>query len=323
MAKSLLKQQLKGLDLTKPPQGMSREKRRAMERDMEKNAKIISKLTPAQTKLIDMLASQKAEDLVHEMNILIDRSISALLINKFPEKTWDDIVQIQDELANLMEEDTKKWRKLGGVNMANKRIGEMANQVRQKSLELIGQGIKQKESIEILVTQFPELSKSMITNAYKKTVKEFNDKKEELETKDILKELFPDAAEEDLNEVCNIVTESKSEIPLEKYHNGEVGNMVENECIAEVVKENKEEVKLNNKLKVIKRVVEIEGEFGVYSVENGQVKNEGMIFESIDHMRKESGQLIEGLTKEIQDLQDKLKSAKLHKEELEEVFMMA
>ena len=53
--------------------------------------------------------------------------------------------------------------------MAVKRVNEQEGQVRDRIIELVNEGKKQKEIISILAAEFPTLSKSMITNAYKKT----------------------------------------------------------------------------------------------------------------------------------------------------------
>lgn len=158
---------------------MNRSERRRKDRNFKKNLEAINKLTPQQTKLIDIVSTQRAQLIankkIEEFEQLLDRNMTAA----FVEWDWnkDKILKFQDRMAELLLEDTEKSQILEKENVDMKKVEES---VRKAVEEVLVEGLKKKDAIEKLAFKFPKLSKSMITNAYQ-NVKE--EKKKELEEK--------------------------------------------------------------------------------------------------------------------------------------------
>lgn len=158
---------------------MNRSERRRKDRNFKKNLEAINKLTPQQTKVVDIVATQRAQLIankkIEEFEQLLDRNMTAA----FVEWDWnkDKILKFQDRMAELLLEDTEKSQILEKENVDMKKVEES---VRKAVEEVLVEGLKKKDAIEKLAFKFPKLSKSMITNAYQ-NVKE--EKKKELEEK--------------------------------------------------------------------------------------------------------------------------------------------
>ncbi|MBU3208555.1 hypothetical protein KPL28_02760 [Clostridium algidicarnis] len=247
---------------------MSRAERREYQRKEDKMIKCISTLTPIQTDLIDQLSQVKSDSKLEEINQIMDRSISALLVGLFPEKTWEDITKIEDIFASLVIEDAEKTTNIknkskGDINMTNKKLEKYSEEVATKAIELLEKGLSQKQSIDELITHFPMLSKSMVTNAYKKIKSEWDKehKKEDPE--------MQEAAEK----ILGIISKQDSKKEVAKKTTPEIVKEVKTQAKVEVKKEIKEEVKMN-RLKVLEekvvKTIKIAGENGVYEGETGK-----------------------------------------------------
>lgn len=103
----------------------------------------------------------------------LDRCLTAGLID-YTDYSLDEINDILTGCTNFITEDNSKVRELkriaGGDWM--KAADKYKEQVVERSLELIKNGMKDKEVKDTLVIEFPKLSRAMITNAYKKVKEE-------------------------------------------------------------------------------------------------------------------------------------------------------
>ncbi|MBU3195674.1 hypothetical protein KPL26_03225 [Clostridium algidicarnis] len=247
---------------------MSRTERREYQRKEDKMIKCISTLTPIQTDLIDQLSQVKSDAKLEEINQIMDRSISALLVELFPEKTWEGITEIEDIFASLVIEDAEKTKDIknkskGDINMTNKKLEKYSEEVATKAIELLEKGLNQKQSIDELITHFPMLSKSMVTNAYKK-IKSKWDKEHKKEDPEV-----QEAAEK----ILDIINKQDSKKEVAKKAAPEIVKEVKTQAKVEVKKETKEEVKMNG-LKVLEekvvKTIKIAGENGIYEGETGK-----------------------------------------------------
>lgn len=268
---------------------MNRQQRRKIQREIDQSKKTLDNLSPNQMKVMDHITNAKVEEKISEIQYIMDRCISALLIELFPEKDWDDIEEIETRLTEFIFEDTVKWKKLiegKDFDMSKKYIKEIELKVEIKAKDLIAKEVKQKEAIEILLTQFPELSKAMVTNAYKKVKAEVNKEKDAV--------------------IKNCDDQTKEAL---KYIFKEDGQAVEANKVAanNVTTENKEE-KCMSKLKVKSMVVE--GENGVYKVcENGvELQGEDLIsFSSMDELEKYRKEELEKFENRVSEFREVFK----------------
>jgi len=222
----------------------------------------------------------------------LDRNMTASMILK-TNYSLDAINDIFKYTWELIDEDNKKVEvlKKEGNGDWMKEADKYVELVQERAAELINNKVNQKKSVETLVMEFPKLSKSMITNAYKKA-------KELIEENKILKaeiEEDPEAVklykaiygEDDFNP--SAIKEAAEELKEKKVEVEEV-NKVDKE-----IKEKQPEAKEESKIKVVK--MELIGEFGVYEVEGTKLTIDDVKFDSREHLEDVYKKQIEYLTK--------------------------
>lgn len=222
---------------------------------------------------------EKEHDKQFEMiSKALDRNITAAMIlrtdytleeiNKIFQLAWELIEEDNKKVINLKKEGDGDWMKA-----AEKYVED----IQKRSAELIRQGVKQKNAIEILTNEFPKLSKSMVTNSYKKS------KEIMLESKKLKEEI-----EEDLD-------------ALELYHAIWGKEEIENKEVEEMKKENIEIDKAPEgaNLKILSKslIMDIQGEYGTYHIENSKVQLEETEFNSKEDVEETYRKHIEYLTK--------------------------
>lgn len=205
----------------------------------------------------------------------LDRTFTASLIQEtdFSLEKINEILKIS---CDLLEEDTKKVKELKNEGNGDwmKAADKQVDQVCESALKLINKGKKQKEAIQILAAEFPMLSKSMITNAYKK-VQEKLKEAEDVELEAAATYILGDEEKEDKQKEDNITPEKK-------------------------VSEKKE----NSKLKILKKkvILDVEGEFGTYSLEDEIVTVNNIKFKSPEEVEEVFKKQIEQLKKEKEEI---------------------
>lgn len=222
----------------------------------------------------------------------LDRNMTASMILN-TEYSLDEINNIFKYSWELIDEDNKKVAELKKEGNGDwmKAADKYVELVQERAIELINNKVNQKKSVETLVSEFPKLSKSMITNAYKKA-KELIDESKKLKEE---KEEDPEAirlynaiyGEDDYN--SNEINEVVEEVKNEKVEVEEVENM--NKEINDKQPEAKEE----SKIKVVK--MELVGEFGVYEVEGTKLTVDDVKFNSKEHLEEVYRKQIDYLTK--------------------------
>ncbi|WP_409068875.1 hypothetical protein ACFLKC_14170 [Clostridium caseinilyticum] len=150
---------------------MNRQQRRQKERDLKKDLGTIQELTPQQTKLINIAATEKAKAMtkkyIDNFSEIADRAISAVLIDEG--YTTDEVYKLELKITELMEEDNRKIIELEKENVD---MAKIDNEVKDYIEELLKKGVSKKQAIDDLVFKFPKLSKSMLLNVYTKVKKE-------------------------------------------------------------------------------------------------------------------------------------------------------
>ncbi|HBJ2609698.1 hypothetical protein FDA77_19055 [Clostridium botulinum] len=150
---------------------VNRAERRRQERDLKKDLGTIQQLTPQQTKLINIAATEKAKVMtkkyIDNFSRIADRAIRAALIDEG--YTTDEVYRLEVKITELMEEDNRKIIKLEKENVDMAKIDK---EVRKYIEELLKKGVSKKQVINDLVFTFPKLSKSVLLNIYTEVKKE-------------------------------------------------------------------------------------------------------------------------------------------------------
>lgn len=222
----------------------------------------------------------------------LDRNMTASMILN-TEYSLDEINNIFKYSWELIDEDNKKVAELKKEGNGDwmKAADKYVELVQERAIELINNKVNQKKSVETLVSEFPKLSKSMITNAYKKA-KELIDESKKLKEET---EEDPEAirlynaiyGEDDYN--SKAINEAAEEEENEKVEVEEVENMNKE------INDKQPEVKEESKIKVVK--MELVGEFGVYEVEGTKLTVDDVKFNSKEHLEEVYRKQIDYLTK--------------------------
>ncbi|MGG7057584.1 hypothetical protein ACQPUZ_04730 [Clostridium tertium] len=250
---------------------MNRQERRRTERQAEKDVSVLKKL-PMQdlekvSEIIDKVSTSKANENLE----LVNRSLTAILISKG--WTLKETYELQNTIAEWIEEDNKKIDELGGEI---KDMAKLQNEIKEFIKGLIGQGKGRKEVVEETLFKFPKCSKTMINN-------EFGKLQEELELEDAAAYIL-----EDTKEIKKVVEKEEA-----KKIAKEVAKNLEKE-IEKEVKEEKEMVKekgLEIIEEVVVKTVKAKGINGVYeaktgigvALENGEYK---LAFRNVEELTK-------------------------------------
>jgi hypothetical protein len=259
---------------------LSRSERKRFERHEEKLKNCINSLTPTQLILVEerseMRARELADNKIDEFKDTLDRCMTAQFILSLPDKSWDEIDEFIDGLAVLVQEDVTKILELkkeckGDQDIMNKTMQKCENEVKAKCEELLEKRLNQKKSIDILVSQFPMLSKSMLTNAYKKLKSDWDKQYKEEEVDPDIKEALESISDiidgDDEKSVDKIIKESDEYVKQAEKEEQQPKVVCDgNSCRIEPVEKIKEEkaMKETKGLKVLSMTVK--GENGTYRV---------------------------------------------------------
>lgn len=223
------------------------------------------------------------------INEAMDCCISAALIQWFEELEYNDILEFQDFMLELMKDHVEidKGLKARGIDiMKNKR--ELEPQVRIKATELIKEGKNQKAAIEILASDFPTLSKASLTNAFKKV-------KQEIKAEDVIKENegITEEHKAAYKEIFNEPYEEELKIERERE-------------IADFAKENNSE----RTLKIVRKETVAIGKYGEYTLNLDGVKVGIWNFKNIADINKYEKMEVEKLKKQIAEVEGRAAEAR-------------
>lgn len=163
---------------------MGRTERRSQQRKEKKidskkaeACRWVATLNKEKQKLIELYAHMLADGIIAKTKDDFIEDVSlyfwATMFDVCEDVTMEDAAKIREKFPEIKREDEEKGKKLielygGNVEMVNKKVSEMALVVEARCKELVIEGTKQKEAIEILLVEFNKLSRAMLVNAYKK-----------------------------------------------------------------------------------------------------------------------------------------------------------
>lgn len=238
------------------------------------------------------------------INEAMDCCISAALIQMFEELDYDEILEFQEFMLELIREHVEidKGLKERGIDiMKNKK--DLEPKVRVRVEELVKAGEKQSESIKILAIEFPTLSKASLTNAYKQVKQEIKDAED-------LKETVKKETRKEVNKEVEVklpfTEEEKEKINQDHI---EAYEKIFNEPFEEIserereIKEFVEKHNLKTELKVIKREVLAIGKYGEYIRDLEGVKVADLLFKSIEEVNQYEKIQIDKLRKRIEEIE--------------------
>ena len=165
---------------------MNRAERRKKERQYKKEYSKAEKKKEILYKWLDTLTKDKYELIIGEIkrqsidhgnSVMesVDRCLTALMIEEY-DMELEEVQIFMTKLINNMGEDTEKINNLknmlGGRYM--KTLEDIKNKMIKEAREMMEGGIKDKEIKVKLNESYPQLSKSMITNAVKRIRTDYN-----------------------------------------------------------------------------------------------------------------------------------------------------
>lgn len=292
--------------------GLPRAQRRAKERELKENIKLMKSFNPAQLRLIDAVTSERSklecEQQISRYITIMDTCLSAYMYLKDESITEDEVlkelkiidnlvIEYRDVLNNIYKENR------GNDEMAAKQIEKITKEVRGKCEELVKNGMNQSKALVILETQFPTLSKAMLVNAYKKVKKEMKENitqevmtQEEKEVIEAAEYIFPEIKEEK-----TVVKDDKQKIQKELTEEFKK----ESDVITPI--EEEKPVQVKSKLRRIEIREVFQGEFGEYvkTLEGVTVANK--LYKDIESVDKESNDIIEKNTALIESYKASIK----------------
>lgn len=284
--------------------GLPRAQRRAKERELKENIKLMKSFNPAQLRLIDAVTSERSklecEQQIARYITIMDTCITAYMYLKNEKMTEDEAItelKIIDDLVteyrDVLNDIYKENR--GNDEMASKQIEKITKEVREKCEELIKNGMNQSKALVILGTQFPTLSKAMLVNAYKKVKKEMKE--------DVTQEGITEEEKQIIAAAEHIFPEIKEE-PKEPVVAENTTTEIKEESKVEVKPESKkeEEPKVESKLKVVSKEIIVEGEFGKYSIDQVGVTVGELQFTSIADVEEYKADELAVFEKRIEEI---------------------
>ena len=165
---------------------MNRAERRKKERQYKKEYSKAEKKKEILYKWLDTLTKDKYELIIGEIkrqsidhgnSVMesVDRCLTALMIEEY-DMELEEVQIFMTKLINNMGEDTEKINNLknmlGGRYM--KTLEDIKNKMIKEAREMMEGGLKDKEIKQKLNEEYPQLSKSMVTNAVKRIRTEYN-----------------------------------------------------------------------------------------------------------------------------------------------------
>lgn len=169
---------------------INRQQRKQYIRRKEKELRAVKNLTPIQTRIMTKLLNKEKEKMdisIEETRMSTYNCINATLSELYNFKN-DELIKLWDRTNNLLEEDIEARRSLGELNEME--MNKLDKNVKTRVGELIYEGKKQKEIIEILKKEFPKLSAAMRVNVYKEVKEDIEEVKrvKDEEVKELKKE---------------------------------------------------------------------------------------------------------------------------------------
>ena len=165
---------------------MNRAERRKREREYKKEYKKAEQKKETLYNWLDTLSKDKYELIANEIkrqaidhgnSVMesVDRCLTALMIEEY-DMELEEVQVFMTKLINNMGEDAEKINNLKNMLGGNymKTLEDVKNKMVKEAREMMEGGIKDKEIKVKLNESYPQLSKSMITNAVKRIRTDYN-----------------------------------------------------------------------------------------------------------------------------------------------------
>lgn len=281
---------------------LPRAQRRAKQRELKEKVETIKTFTPKQTRMmvecVNLACAQAVAEELDKYTKIMDSAISTYLFIKNPNMTIDEARAEQEIITEIATEDLIKRRERiekerGDENMANKKVNKLEPEVRAYSNHLIEKGYSQNDAIKELLIKFPTLSKSMITNAFKRVKEE---KRLELEAKSL-------EVEKEVVEATEYIF-SAEEKDIEEIENIQEVEEIKEEDILSESEENPIEIKNSNGLKITYRQISLEGKYNKYVIYKDYIKAGGKTFKNAEEVQKYYDEKIKLFNSEIEELKE-------------------
>ncbi len=290
-------------ELSKEFADLPRAQRRAKERELQHQIKLMKSFNPAQLRLIDDVTKDRAvrecEEQISRYLTVMDTCLSAYMYIKDEEMTTsevkhelqiidDMVVEYKSKLNNLINENR------GNEKMAGKQLEKISETVREKCVELIENEMNQSKALVVLETQFPTLSKAMLVNAYKKVKASMKTKDEESKT---LKQIH----EEEKKKEGTAINAAVDYIFGEEDHKEEPK---EEAPVLVEIKEEEIKVEKVSKLKIKSKEIVVEGEFGEYKIDRAGVEIGELMFGNISDVEQYAAEELDLFNRRISELKE-------------------
>ena len=297
---------------------MNRAERRKKERQYKKEYSKAEKKKETLYKWLDTLTKDKYELIIGEIkrqsidhgnSVMesVDRCLTALCIEEF-DMELEEVQIFMTKLINSMGEDTEKINNLkymlGGRYM--KTLEDIKNKMIKEAREMMEGGMKDKEIKQKLNEEYPQLSKSMVTNAVKRIRTEYN-KEVAADVSKVAKAMGVDEVTKEDLEKANII-ESDTE-PIEKE------NTLNDKFIDKDIKtsenaQNKARNGIEIKSRKKSETLEVQGSNYNYKVIKTQndlnsfvkvIREDGVRYTSLEELENIRQKAIEEINKEFEE----------------------
>ena len=165
---------------------MNRAERRKREREYKKEYKKAEQKKETLYSWLNTLSKDKYELIIGEIkrqsiehgnSVMesVDRCLTALMIEEY-DMELEEVQAFMTKLINIMGEDTEKINKLKSMlgDGYLKTLEDIKNKMIKEAREMMEGGMKDKDIKQKLNMEYPQLSKSMVTNAVKRIRTDYN-----------------------------------------------------------------------------------------------------------------------------------------------------
>lgn len=297
---------------------MNRAERRKREREYKKEYKKAEQKKETLYNWLDTLSKDKYELIANEIkrqaidhgnSVMesVDRCLTALMIEEY-DMELEEVQIFMTKLINNMGEDTEKINNLknmlGGRYM--KTLEDIKNKMIKEAREMMEGGLKDKEIKQKLNEEYPQLSKSMVTNAVKRIRTDYN-KEVANDVSKVAKAMGIDKVTKEDLEKADIIESPTEPLEEEKVSNDKL-----------IDKNTKQAVKVQNgandsiKIKSFKKSTTIEAQGKNYSyniiktedkegVYTDVIREDGVRFSSLEELESIRQKAIEVINQEFEE----------------------
>ena len=297
---------------------MNRAERRKKERQYKKEYKKAEQKKETLYSWLNTLSKDKYELIIGEIkrqaidhgnNVMesVDRCLTALMIEEY-DMELEEVQAFITKLINIMGEDTEKINNLknmlGGRYM--KTLEDVKNKMVKEAREMMEGGLKDKEIKQKLNEEYPQLSKSMVTNSVKRIRTDYN--------KEVAKDVSKVAKAIGIGEVTKEDLE-KADIIESDTEPSEGENTLNDKLIEEDVKtqenvQNKARKGIEIKSRKKSETLEVKGSNYNYKVIKTQddlnsfvevIREDGVRYTSLEELQAIREKAIEEINKEFEE----------------------